>query len=102
MPPPPGWTVVQNHPKATTAMVLGIIGLLSCQVLSPFAWAIGRKAVAEIDASGGRLDGRSQAQTGYVLGVIGTIVLVLGALFLLGMGLLLLVFGVAGVAQTGT
>ena len=91
-----------DHPKAVTALVLGTLGLIACQVLSPFAWAMGKKTVAEIDASGGRLGGRGQAQAGYILGVIGSVLLGLGALFLLGMLLLLLVFGAAGVAQTGT
>lgn len=38
---------------------------------------IGKRAVAEIDASGGRLGARGQAQAGYVLGIIGTVLLVL-------------------------
>ncbi len=91
-----------SHPKAVTALVLGTLGIITCQILSPFAWSIGKKTVEEIDASNGQLGGRGQAQAGYVLGVVGTILLGLGLLFLLGMGLLLLVFGVAGVAQTGT
>jgi hypothetical protein len=93
---------VPNHPKAATALVLGTLGLITCQVLSPFAWAIGRRAVKEIDASNGWIGGRSQAQTGYILGVIGTVILGLGLLFLFGMLLLLLVFGVAGYAGSQT
>jgi hypothetical protein len=100
--PPPGYGyAAPDHPKAVTALILGTLGLITCQVMSPFAWAIGKKAVAEIDASGGRIGGRGQAQAGYILGVIGSVVLGLAVLFLLGMLLLLLVFGVAGVAQTG-
>jgi hypothetical protein len=81
--PPYGFPAApQEHPKATTAMVLGILGLVMCGVAAPFAWAIGKRAVAEIDASGGRLGGRSQAQTGYILGIVGTVLLGLGLLFL--------------------
>jgi hypothetical protein len=72
----------QNHPRATTALVLGIVGLVCCSIAAPFAWAIGKKAVREIDASPGQYDGRGSAQAGYILGVIGTILLVIGVIVL--------------------
>ena len=96
--PPGGNVAPPEHPKAMTAMVLGILGLFMCQLASPFAWSIGKRTVAEIDASGGRLGGRGQAQAGYVLGIVGTVFLGLALLFVVGLALLLLVFGVAGVA----
>jgi len=82
----PGWApqgyAPQEHPQATTAMVLGILGLATCTALSPFAWRIGKRAVSEIDASNGQLGGRGPAQAGYVMGLVGTILLglVVGAL----------------------
>jgi uncharacterized membrane protein YjgN (DUF898 family) len=63
--------------------VLGILGIVVCGVIAPFAWWVGRQTVAEIDASHGQLGGRGAAQTGYVLGVIGSA--------LLGFALLLVV-----------
>jgi hypothetical protein len=39
---------------------------------------LGRKSMREIDASGGRLSGRGMAQAGYILGIIGTVLLALG------------------------
>jgi hypothetical protein len=71
----------QDHPKGTTALVLGILGVVCCSFAAPFAWMTGKKAVTEIDASGGRLGGRGKAQAGYILGIIGTVLLVLGLLF---------------------
>lgn len=68
----------QDHPKATTALILGILSVVLCQLLGPFAWRIGKRAVDEIDASGGRLTGRGSAQAGYILGIIATVLLVLG------------------------
>ncbi len=66
-------------------MVLGIVGLVGIVfcggltlVLSPFAWAIGRKAVAEIDANPGRYGGRDKANAGKIMGMIGTILLAVG------------------------
>jgi uncharacterized membrane protein YjgN (DUF898 family) len=81
---------VPDHPKATTSLVLGILGVVLCQVLSPFAWVTGKRTLAEIDASQGRLGGRGQAQTGYVLGIVGTVLLGLGLAFLV-------IYGVIGV-----
>jgi hypothetical protein len=98
MVPPPGYPVVRpDHPRATTAMVLGILGIVVCQILGPFAWSIGGKAVKEIDASGGAYGGRGQAQAGYIMGIVGTILLGLGVI----LGVLWLVFAVIiGVAST--
>jgi len=66
------------------AMVLGIVGLaggLVCYLpilCAPFAWFLGNKARSEIDAAPGRWSGRGAAQAGFVLGIIGTVILVLG------------------------
>ncbi|HEX6517272.1 MAG TPA: DUF4190 domain-containing protein [Nocardioidaceae bacterium] len=75
-PPPPQY--VPEHPRATLSLVLGLIGLLACQVVSPVAWVIGKRTVDEIDASRGAVGGRGQAQAGYVLGIVGTVLLGLG------------------------
>ena len=82
-PPPQGQYgyVRQDHPRATTALVLGIVGLVLCGIAAPFAWRIGKGAMDDIDRSQGTLGGRGQAQAGYVLGIIGTVLLVLGLLF---------------------
>jgi hypothetical protein len=55
--------------------VLGILGLVLCQVVAPFAWVTAKRTLDEIDASGGRWGGRGQAQAGYVLGIVGTVIL---------------------------
>lgn len=79
---PPPAPYAPDHPKATTVLVLGILGVVMCQVIAPFAWVMGRRTVAEIDASGGALGGRGSAQAGYVLGIVGTVLLGLSVLFL--------------------
>ena len=85
---PYGYATAPNHPSANTAMILGIIalaGLVTCGgitlVLAPFAWAIGGKAVREIDASGGAYGGRSSASAGKIMGIVGSVLLILGILF---------------------
>ncbi len=77
-----------KHPSATTALVLGIIGLAGIAlcggitlVLSPFAWGIGGRAVKEIDqAPPGTYSGRDLANAGRITGIIGTVFLILGVL----------------------
>jgi Domain of unknown function (DUF4190) len=78
------------HPSATTSMVLGIVGLVSilaCAglllVVSPVAWVLGAKAVREIDASPGRYGGRDRAAAGRIMGIIGSVLLVLGVLLII-------------------
>ena len=93
-------TAVPDHPSATTAMVLGIIGLVGIAlcggitlVLSPFAWGIGRRAVREIDADPARYGGRDKANAGKVMGIIGTVILVLAVLLVIVAILVLVAFG---------
>lgn len=88
-PPPPGYPAhgqvqyAPDHPKATTSLVLGILGVVLCQVIAPFAWSMGKRTLNEIDASQGRLGGRGAAQAGYVLGIVGTVLLGLSLVFIL-------------------
>ena len=93
-----------NHPSATTALVLALIGLVGIAlcggitlVLSPFAWRMGARAVREIDANPGMYAGRDQANAGRIMGLIGTVLLVLGVLvFVAAFGFLM----VASVSTT--
>ncbi len=71
-PPPP------NHPQAITVLVLGILGLVVCGILGPFAWVMGNRAVREIDASRGALGGRTEANVGRILGIVATVLLIVG------------------------
>jgi hypothetical protein len=64
-------------------MVLGIIALaggFSCVLpilISPFAWYIGAKARREMAAEPGRWSGKGEAQAGFVMGIIGTLLIAL-------------------------
>ena len=70
----------QDHPKSTTILVLGILSLVVCGVLGPFAWSMGNRALREIDASRGALAGRQTVSAGRILGIIATVLLVVGVL----------------------
>ena len=86
---PPVYRNPPNAPGAVPALVLGILGLTICGLCAPFAWWQGLSARQKIDQSGGALGGRGFATAGYVMGIIGTVILVLGGLavfLLVGVG----------------
>lgn len=64
-------------PGATSAMVLGILGFLCCQLLAPVALFKGKGVMKTVDESGGTLGGRGKGQVGFILGILGTLGLVL-------------------------
>lgn len=84
-------------------MVLGIIALAAgamCMfpiLLSPFAWYFGAKARQEMAAEPYRWSGQSEAQAGFILGIIGSVLLILGIV-----GLLIFAFLLAVLAGTGS
>ncbi len=106
-PPFPGYAApLPNHPQATTSMVLGIVGLASIVVcgglllvLSPFAWSMGSRVLREIDAEPQRWGGRDQANAGRIMGIVGTVLLVLAVLAIV---LVIGLFVVVGVSTTTT
>ncbi|QLY31447.1 DUF4190 domain-containing protein [Nocardia huaxiensis] len=61
-----------EHNYATTVLLLGVLSLFCCGITGPMAWVLGRRALNEIDASGGALGGRTQVMVGYVAGIVGT------------------------------
>ena len=67
--------------QATTALVLGILGIVICGVLAPFAWNIGNKELAAIDAGRRDPSNRGTANAGRILGIIGTVLLLVALVF---------------------
>jgi len=61
-------------------LALGILGLVVCGFIAPFAWIMGKGDLAEID--GGRMDpeGRGLTQAGMICGIVGTALIALGIL----------------------
>ena len=73
--PPPAYQARPNAPGAVASLVLGILGLTICQLCAPFAWWQGQQARAAVDRSGGTLNGRGLATAGWIMGIIGTVIL---------------------------
>jgi hypothetical protein len=67
--------------QATTIFVLGLMSLLACQVLGPFAWYLGRQYLEGCREAG--VEPHSQAVAGHIMGIIGTVFLAIIAAFIL-------------------
>jgi len=72
--------------RATTALVLGILGFLCCQLCAPFAWYIGSQELKAIRAGTSPVSGEGSAKAGYILGIIGTVLLLFVGLWFLFFG----------------
>lgn len=84
-PSPYGWgTPPREHPNGTTVLVLGILSLVVCGILGPFAWVMGNNARREMDAQPGvNWSNRGNINAGRICGIVGTCFLIAGALWLL-------------------
>jgi len=69
--------------QATTILVLGILGIVICGILAPFAWSMGTKELAAIDAGRRPPENRGTANAGKILGIIGTVLLAIGVIVIL-------------------
>ncbi len=84
---PPRTVVSAGGPssRATTALVLGILGILCCQFLAIPAIIIGKAEMNDVDQGMAPVEGRGMAQAGYILGIIGVVLLVLAIVYFLAM-----------------
>ena len=72
--------------RATTSLVLGILGFLCCQLCAPFAWYMGKQELAAIRAGTSPAAGEGSAKAGMILGIIGTVLLILTLVWVFGFG----------------
>ncbi|MBI1381518.1 MAG: hypothetical protein GC161_10585 [Planctomycetaceae bacterium] len=80
--------------RGTLLLVLGIAGLLVCQLLCPVVWILASNDLGEIKR--GRIDpeGRGLTQAGLALGMVGTVLLLAPFVLFLLFGLVALPAGV--------
>jgi hypothetical protein len=78
------------------AVVFGILGIVCCGLLAPVAWYLGNEEIKAIDA--GRLSeaNRGMANAGKILGIIGSILLVIGLLWIVFFGGLTMIGALTG------
>ena len=66
--------------RSVTVFVLGLIGILLCQILCIPAWIMGSSDLKEIDAGRRDPSGRGMTLAGMILGIVGSIMLIISVL----------------------
>lgn len=96
LPPTIPGAVPQQNSKATIAVVLGVLGIVCCGLLAPAAWYLASEELKSINA--GRLPetNRGMAQVAKILGMIGSILLVIGLLWIFVFGGMAMVGALTG------
>jgi len=80
-PQPPPFQPRPRHPDAMTVLILGAISVAIFPPTGPFAWYIGARVKREYAGQPGRWSGEDEVKVGYVLGIIGSVLCMLFALF---------------------
>ena len=63
---------------STRVLVLSILGLIVCQLFSPVAWYVGHQELTAIRSGRSPSSDEGIAKVGMVLGIVGTILLIVG------------------------
>ena len=87
------------HPRATLAMVLGIVAVagyfvvLVTSLVAPLAWYFGTVALRDMEREPGRWTGQGPARAGQVLGAVGSALLTAAVLGAIAIAVLVTVAG---------
>jgi len=81
--------------QAVTALVLGILGVVCCGLLAPIAWYMGTQEQKAIREGRSPAAGDGLAKAAVILGIIGSILLVLSILWVFFMGGMAILQGMA-------
>lgn len=88
-----------DNKRALWALILGIVGVVCCNLAGPFAWYMGKNEVKAIDAGMGAKENRGMALAGMILGIIGTVLLVLAVIWVLFFGGMAVISGMSGMSE---
>lgn len=81
--------------RAVWALVLGILGIVCCILTGPVAWYLGAAEVKAVDAGLSSAESRGMALAGMILGIVGTVLLVLTVIWVLLFGGMAVIGGMA-------
>ena len=84
----PETTAYPEPSQATTALVLGILGIVCCAPLAVVVWIMANNEIEGIRAGRRNPANEGTANASRILGIVGTV--------LLGIGLIVLVLAIAG------
>ena len=81
---------VEQH-RGTTVLVLGILGLVVCQICGIIAWVMANKDIPKMEAGTMDAEGLGQTKAGKICGIISVVILavvlvVYGIIFVVGVG----------------
>ncbi len=76
--------------RATTALILGIVGIVCCQLCGPFAWWMGKQELEAVRAGVSPAANEGMAKAGMILGIVGTVLLGLTFIWMLFGGMAIL------------
>jgi uncharacterized membrane protein YjgN (DUF898 family) len=93
---PPPVAPQSSSSQAVWSLVLGILGIICCPILAPIAWWMGSSQLKAIRAGQGAAKGEGMAQAGMILGIIGTVLLVLSCIWVFMWGGLAILNGMFG------
>ncbi|MCW5776595.1 MAG: DUF4190 domain-containing protein [Phycisphaeraceae bacterium] len=97
--PPPAYSPGMAPHRGVLILVFGILSLVLCQLLGPFAWIMGKGDLKRIDAGTMDPEGRGLTQAGMICGIIGTVLMMIGVLLSL-LWIVMVVLGL-GLAAAG-
>lgn len=78
--PPTAVIPAKASGRSITSMILGILGLTCCGIMAPVAWILGSTELKDIGAGLSSPAGKGYATAGKILGIIGTIMIILSML----------------------
>lgn len=88
--------VYPEESQAVLSLVLSIVGLVACGgLLCPVGWYLGNKELAGIDAGRRDPSKRDMGQAGKIIGIIGTVLVALAVVAIIGFAVLALAVGTA-------
>jgi hypothetical protein len=97
IPTPPAAPATSN--RATTALILGIVGIVCCPLTAPFAWSMGNKELAAIAAGMAPASNEGLAKAGKICGIIGVVLLALQLVWIVGFGGMAVIGGLMNQGQ---
>ncbi|MEZ5330512.1 MAG: DUF4190 domain-containing protein [Thermoanaerobaculia bacterium] len=81
-PAPPAPPSGGSSGRATTSLILGILGVVCCGLLAPVAWYLGSQELQAIAAGQSPAAGEGVAKAGKILGIIGSVLLILSLVWI--------------------
>ena len=74
--------VPASNNRPTIVLVLGILGIVCCGLLAPVAWFMGSAELKSIRSGSSPAAGEGLAKAGMILGIIGSVLLILSLLWI--------------------